>query len=155
MTPKAENYYSIATVLLLRFERTMTESGQDNSVRISERTLPLVEFVRGFMEYATAQGCMTFPAPGDILWHILMYEMHTAFPEVESFTGYDWDGPYPKKRTLGEVFFALMCSSTMFYPTCRLKLIKTRDENTLALYYPFIAAEALAIARNIPGFFEE
>ena len=151
----SRGYYSIAIALFIASPKAMTENEKSADILIPENELWLTELIRGFMEHATKQGKVTFPPPGDILWHILMYETHSAFPCIKCLTGYDWDGPYPKKRDLDLVFFGLYSVTAMSFPTCRLKLHHVRDENILARHYPFLAKEAFAIACNIPGFFEE
>lgn len=123
--------------------------------------LSLMEFLRGFMEYAHLSGHKTFPPFQSKLWHQFLWEVKERcagrfFPILECLGPFDWDGPYPKQIDLNVELFGLrfVCFSKVAGGRIELDISEIRKDNPFSKYCPHIAHSALRLAEEIPGFFE-
>ena len=131
--------------------------------------MPLMELLRGLLEYAAALGIQSFPPFNHRLWHEFLYEGRENAKEHPSRCGFlldtigefDWDAPYPKNRKLGEVMFGLrlLCDNrSLENPRMVLKPVfpKLREGMFFSKHPHFTEAVALAFeaAKRREGFFE-
>ena len=126
-----------------------------------QHELSLMEFLRGFMEYASSRGQKSFPPFEDRLWHEFLYllksEYEKQYPQLSCIGAFDWDGTYPKCRGLNVEMFGLryICYSKTAGGRVLLEKKTPTMVNPLFLYYPHIARKAVEIASTFPGFFEK
>lgn len=131
-----------------------------------ERTVSLMELIRGLMEYAIGQGIKSFPPFRDSRWHDLLFSLKASpgsfnlFPKI--IGEFDWDGPCPKNRKLDQVMFGLGYISLECWRHGDFRIVLNPNLSRLARSPSFSGHprfnEAILIAferaDKIQGFFE-